>query len=227
MTTAMKTDQQPMPATFGPSTRPKFSGILLKEIRLGDLSDRFGFGHVGLFADDNIKKDEVLIQVHPATSMWPAIDDPNAFLTDDQWKQLLDEQTTPEARQYLKRYSCHYDDNANLTPRMGEPRDTLDYIALLNHSCEANCVTDYIMVKALRDIIKGEPITVDYSFEMTNDTQLNLIDPCCCEAPSCKIHGVFDRYKDPEWQANNYDHCTPYIKRKIDEMRRSVQHPRR
>lgn len=56
---------------------------------------------------------------------------------------------------------------------------------LLNHSCDSNCearaVDGRIWVVAVRDILAGEEITFNYSYDLEDYRD----HPCSCGAPNC------------------------------------------
>ena len=92
----------------------------------------------------------------------------------------------------------------------------------VNHSCNPNLVTKYYTFKkkvsiALRDIKKGEELTVDYSqgapygFETSGYSLKN----CKCGEKNCRKNITADFFKLPiKLQRRYYPYLLPHIKRK-------------
>jgi hypothetical protein len=199
----------------------KYSGIMLKKIHVADLSDIYGPGQRGLVADEKINKGDLILQNDPETSIFYPFDDERCSYTLEDFYQLVNEQQDPNIKNYLLRYSLQYNDKNIFVPRNYLTRDTMDLSALLNHSCEANCTSTYTdHVIALQDIEPGTVLTVDYGIGITGDMKLTAFDRCHCGTPSCAGVDVFERYKQPEWQEKYYHYCFPYVKEKIDEIRK-------
>ena len=199
----------------------KYSGIMLKKVHVADLSETYGAGQRGVVADENITKGELILQNDPETSMFYPFDDKRCSYTLEEFHRLVNEQQDPDVKNYLLRYSLQSDDKNVFVPRNYLTRDTMDLTALLNHSCEANVTSTFTdQVIALKDIEPGTVLTVDYGIGITGDTMAKPFDTCYCGTPSCTGTGVFERYKQPEWQQKFYDYCFPYVKGKIDEIRK-------
>lgn len=96
-------------------------------------------------------------------------------------------------------------------------RDEEDAIKLYNnHSCDPNCgMHGEITFVAIRDIPKGEELTVDYAFIDNEDYSFR----CNCGSSKCR-HVVtgFD-WKNKELQEKCYPFFAQYLKDKIDLMR--------
>jgi SET domain-containing protein len=64
-----------------------------------------------------------------------------------------------------------------------DPKNLLKYV---NHSCNPNCEADIkgekVFYHALRDIKKGEELTIDYSL----DAEPNDPQTCLCGEPNCR-----------------------------------------
>jgi SET domain-containing protein len=82
----------------------------------------------------------------------------------------------------------------------------------LNHSCEPNCGIKNNDIVALRRVVVGEEITIDYS---TTTADRPWVQPCHCAAKNCRkfIKSVqylprtaFKRYANfmPKYVRNNY-----------------------
>ncbi len=212
----------PMSGTKTNSVDPQtYSGIMLKKIHVADLSEMYGPGQRGLVADEKINKGDLILQNDPETSMFYPFDDERCSYTLEDYYRLVNEQQDPDIKNYLLRYSLQYNDKNVFVPRNYLTRDTMDLSSLLNHSCDANCTSTYTdHVIALRDIEPGTVLTVDYGIGITEDMKFTVFDRCRCGTPSCAGADVFDRYKQVEWQEKHYDYCFPYVKGKIDEIRK-------
>ncbi|UJR19276.1 hypothetical protein I4U23_022405 [Adineta vaga] len=198
-----------------------YSGIMLKKVHVADLSKTYGPRQRGIVADEKIKKGELILQNDPVTSMFYPFDDKRCSYTFEEYYQLLNEQQDPDIKKYLSMYSLPCDDKNVFVPRNYLTRDTMDLTALLNHSCEANVTSRFTdQVIALQDIEPGTVLTVDYGIGLTADMKLLPFDTCRCGTPSCAGANVFQRYKQPDWQTKFYDYCSPYVKEKIDEIRK-------
>ncbi|CAF3651442.1 unnamed protein product [Rotaria sp. Silwood1] len=199
----------------------KYSGIMRKKVHVADLSEKYGPGQRGIVADEKINKGDLILENDPATSMFYPFDDKRCSYTLEEFYRLVNEHQDPDIKNYLMRYSLQYNDKNVFVPRNYLTRDTLDLTALLNHSCDANCVSTYTdHVIALKDIEPGTVLTVDYGIGITDDLPLIPITECHCGASSCTGTDVFQRYKQPDWQHKYYDYCFPYVKAKIDEIRK-------
>lgn len=87
-----------------------------------------------------------------------------------------------------------------------------------NHSCDPNCgMHGEITFVAIRDILPGEELTVDYAFIDNEDYSFE----CHCGAIKCR-HTVtgFD-WKIKRLQDEYYPYFAQYLKDKIDEQRKN------
>lgn len=85
-----------------------------------------------------------------------------------------------------------------------------------NHSCDPNCgMHGEITFVAIRDILPGEELTVDYAFIDNEDYSFE----CQCGSEKCR-HTVtgFD-WKIKRLQDDYYPYFTQYLKDKIDKVR--------
>lgn len=91
------------------------------------------------------------------------------------------------------------------------------YIKLYNnHSCEPNCgMHGEITFIAIKDILPGEELTIDYAFIDNEDYSFE----CSCGTKSCRhIITGFD-WKIKELQDRFYPYFARYLKDKIDKIR--------
>lgn len=88
----------------------------------------------------------------------------------------------------------------------------------INHSCDPNVgLHGEITFVAIRDINKGEELTVDYAFIDNEDYSFN----CTCGSSNCrKVVTGFD-WKRKDLQEKYYDYFAQYLKDKIDKVNNS------
>ncbi|NCN52512.1 SET domain-containing protein [Candidatus Parcubacteria bacterium] len=89
-------------------------------------------------------------------------------------------------------------------------------IEYLNHSCEANCgFVGEINLVTLRNIAKGEEITMDYATCITSKL-FNM--KCECAAANCRKKVTADDWKRSDLQKKYRGHFQPFIERKIKAL---------
>lgn len=82
-----------------------------------------------------------------------------------------------------------------------------------NHSCSPNCgMRGEITFVAIRDIIAGEELTVDYAFIDNEDYSFE----CHCGSPECRHIITGYDWKIRELQEKYYPYFAQYLKDKID-----------
>lgn len=173
-----------------------YSGIKYKKLHVADLSEKYGQGQCGLIADEPIKKGELILRNDRETSIFYPFDDKRCSLTLDEFFELLNKQTDSQIKDYLLRYSLQYVDKNVFVPQNYQTRQTMDFSALLNHSCEPNCTSTFTdEVIAIQDIPIGTILTVDYGIGITDNAKLIPFQECHCGADSCAGTNVFQRYK--------------------------------
>ncbi|CAF1486698.1 unnamed protein product [Adineta ricciae] len=198
-----------------------YSGILVKKIYVADISEKYGPGHRGLFAAEEISAGEIIFENDPTTTAFYPFGDQRGIYSLEEFYRLISEQCDPDVKKYLTRYSLQYDDKHVIVPKNYLTRDIVDLCVFMNHSCEANCSQlDVKQVSALKDIEAGSMLTVDYGLYNTDDMQLLPFDVCRCGVTACAGNDVFKRYKHHDWQEKHYDYCSPYVRAKIDEIRK-------
>jgi len=101
--------------------------------------------------------------------------------------------------------------------------DPDSYFEFVNHSCDPSAsITDFVKCVAIRDIKKGEEVTIDYA---TVEDNRFWSMPCSCGASNCReiIRSVqhlpqsaFERYKNylTSYFKNKYISHQNYIRRK-------------
>ncbi|MFA6194270.1 MAG: SET domain-containing protein-lysine N-methyltransferase [Patescibacteria group bacterium] len=63
-------------------------------------------------------------------------------------------------------------------------------VHLINHSCSSNCDAyfyfGHTLYFALRRILPGEELTIDYGFDTDNSNKKEFLHPCFCGSPFCR-----------------------------------------
>lgn len=145
----------------------------------------------------------------------------------------------------LKRYSLkefprlrkeHPELDLRHSDHVGNGKYVIDYspASYMNHSCDPNCYSKMrtIAIKdvyALRDIRKGEELTVDVT--ATSIDQFDgkgfwrTDEPCKCGSKNCRGIGDYgDFFKMPKsWQKKYYRNLPPSIRRKYKERFRELK----
>lgn len=85
-----------------------------------------------------------------------------------------------------------------------------------NHSCNPNCgMHGEITFVAMRDILAGEELTIDYAFVDNEDYAFE----CHCGSPNCRHIVTGYDWKIKVLQDNFYPYFAQYLKDKIDALR--------
>jgi hypothetical protein len=120
---------------------------------------------------------------------------------------LIAESTADPERPYVDTITV--DDDAHLVM----PGSTLAHFA--NHSCDPNLWHDGPYdVRARRDIVAGEELTIDYG---TNSGAPGFEMLCSCGAPSCRGRVTSDDWMRPELQLRYRGHWVPALARRIEQ----------
>jgi hypothetical protein len=167
---------------------------IMPKLRIRIRPSKLIVGEVGLFVVCDIKKDSIVTLASSYNEIpypWSAYND-------------LDEQT-----------KIMVDGFCSATKDVFYGPPDFNYLSInwyMNHSCEPNVGFDDIgNFVAMRDIVNGEELTWDYSF---NETNPNFIMQCECGTPSCRraITGN-------DWKFLVKDNIKfPYISREIREL---------
>ena len=105
-----------------------------------------------------------------------------------------------------------------MTPSL-EPSDCF------NHSCEPNVgLTGQIGLIAMRDISVGEEVCLDYA--MCDGSSYDEFD-CSCGTPRCRHHISGNDWKRPELWGLYEGYFSPYLQRRIAQLRKDVEPVRR
>jgi SET domain-containing protein len=165
----------------------------LKSWRAGSVERRAGGIHgVGLFAVEDINKNDLLAV---------------------KAGKIVDEATVIEKAEVINGSQHQIEKNLFITGLTPEEVDRT--LIGYNHSCAPNAyISGQIELRAMRDIKRGEEITVDYATIFMSDTQSFK---CVCGSPACRhfIKPSVD-YKNPELQKKYKGYFADYIQRAID-----------
>lgn len=109
------------------------------------------------------------------------------------------------------------DENLHLITHLPKDKDGL--IFSMNHSCDSNLwMSDEITLLARRDIGAGDEITVDYALFTTIPGEILEVE-CSCGSPRCRHSITADDWRLSEIQEQYRDHFSPFINRRIANMR--------
>jgi len=109
-------------------------------------------------------------------------------------------------------------------PDGSKRRELPDFV---NHGCAPTCgLLDATTLVALRDLQPGDEITYDYAMSTAN-SMANTCDNFKCECGAVRCRGLVaaDDWRLPELWERYEGHFSPYIKRKIDALRREQDGP--
>lgn len=89
----------------------------------------------------------------------------------------------------------------------------------LNHSCDSNLwMADEVTLVARRDIAAGEELTIDYAL-FTAQPGWTLDQACQCGEPACRHVITGNDWRLPEVQRRYYPHFSPFLNRRIEQLR--------
>jgi SET domain-containing protein len=115
--------------------------------------------------------------------------------------------------EYQKRQSAQVEEGFHLVSTKPGPGD------FINHSCDANAGLDgQIVVRAMRDISVGEEVCIDYA--MVDSTPGEDFE-CACNSPICRKTVTSDDWKLPDLQKRYAGYFTPFLLRRIEQMKKS------
>lgn len=93
-------------------------------------------------------------------------------------------------------------------------KEQFSVIEYLNHSCDPNCgFKDKLELVAMRDIRKGEEITMDYAMCITSG--LFSLEECLCGTVRCRHVVSGNDWMNPVLQKQYKGYFQPYIEEKI------------
>lgn len=115
----------------------------------------------------------------------------------------------------LKHFPFQIDDNLYFGLSKSSEIEEADY---LNHSCDPNCgFSGEIIVTAMRDIEKGEQITIDYAMCSSNEKSLGMKD-CSCGSDFCRKKIKANDWKIKDLQKRYKGFFEPFLERKIKNI---------
>jgi hypothetical protein len=122
----------------------------------------------------------------------------------------------PEIR---RRFAVQIDDDRYLvTPLRG-----IGVADLVNHSCDPTAIlagADTLVAR--RDLVPGDEVTYDYA---TSDANPFLGFACRCGAADCRGSVTGEDWRDPGIQQRFGEAFSPYLLRRISEMRNGASDP--
>lgn len=114
----------------------------------------------------------------------------------------------------LKRLSLQVEEDLYIVSNRDGPADWM------NHSCSPNAgMCGQIVVVAMRPIMPGEEICFDYA--MTDGSPYDEFD-CACGSPTCRGRVSGDDWRRPELWARYQGYFSPYLQRRIENLRRKM-----
>jgi hypothetical protein len=124
---------------------------------------------------------------------------------------IIDGQTLEANRALIKGAEAQITDNLYLAPlTKSEVDKSMIYI---NHSCDPNVgMGGNILLRAMRDIKKGEELTLDYAMHISSP--LYKLD-CACKSKYCRTNISGNDWKIPELQKKYDGYFSWYINEKI------------
>jgi len=143
--------------------------------------------------------------------------------------QLLDIiEREPQLEYFVRAFSYMIDDDLYALPNTYREQRNNDECALFNHSCKPNVGLSEAYsngygdsVVAFRDIDVGEELTYHYGLLETEASLIYGLECCCDVQPpeSCCKRMTFDFYRDATFVREFYQFMSPYLKRKVNDMR--------
>jgi len=144
--------------------------------------------------------------------------------TRDQLLDIIAKQ--PELEYFVRSFSYMIDDDAYGLPCTYAEQKNNDECALFNHSCRPNVGLSEAYsngygdsVVAFRDIAVGEELTYHYGLLETEASLIYGLECKCGLVDKCCRLMTFDHYRDANFVAEFYDFMSPYLKKKVADMR--------
>ena len=191
--------------------------MFFKDVYISDASEKYGFNNLGVFANEFIRKGEILFKCD--LEICDYLNKSNQGYTKDEVEEII--KTNPDSREFLLKYSCMIEEDLFDLPKNYTEQALRCKCMLLNHCCDPNCSffpDETYFFKAIKDIQPHEEITWDYQIA-ENEESFNFGMECKCGSIKCRGILKFDLYRDLNWQERMYDYSSKYIKRKIDELK--------
>ncbi len=155
-------------------------------------------GNCGVFARELVRKDEIVV-------LWGG-------------RVLAGDELDPDMPNFTQQV-LQIEDQFFLYSLEMEPSDCF------NHSCEPNVgMTGQIGLIAMRDIQPDEEVCLDYA--MCDGTSYDEFD-CSCKSPHCRGRVTGDDWKRPELWGRYDGYFSPYLQRRIAELKKAHQKERK
>lgn len=155
----------------------------------------------GLFAVDEIKKDEIIIVVGG--------------------RIMTEEQIDSMGYRHFAYHCFQVEEDFYICP--GDPNEaSLDGTFCMNHSCNPSCgVRGQVTFVAMHDISAGEEVTYDYAMTDVDDKKGGAWHPmeCLCGSYNCRGVITGDDWKDKELQQKYRGYFSAYVQRMIDNQK--------
>jgi len=130
-------------------------------------------------------------------------------------------------------YEAHADQYRELTVvpvsedyYLGLPiTDTSESIdEFINHSCDPSCwLTDEVTVVARQDIGEGEEITIDSATWNDDESEeYTASGECSCGSSDCRKFIRPDDWKNPKLQKKYAEHFSPFLEKRISELKNKI-----
>lgn len=111
-----------------------------------------------------------------------------------------------------QRRSIQVEEQLYLVPLI--PEEPADFV---NHCCDPNAgMSGQIALVAIRDIRPGEEICYDYV--MSDGSPYDEFE-CNCGAVDCRGRVTGDDWRDPDLQEKYAGYFSPYLQRRIDQLK--------
>ncbi len=154
-----------------------------------------GIGGKGLFAREPIAKGELTVDYSTG---------PGTYLTTSEADRLYDQGND---------YMLQVDDDRFFVATNESELEDADYV---NHSCDPTCgIQGAVRIVALREIGKGEEITIDYAMCESSDYCFH----CQCGGSRCRTVVTGEDWRKPELQERYAGHFSAYLERRLEELR--------
>ena len=157
------------------------SKVRLKKSRVGE----------SLFAIESIKKGEIIVDYKNG---------PGQLISREKTDKLFDDD---------RDFMIQIEDDLFFAAVKNKELEDADFI---NHSCDPNCgIKSSLKIIAMRDIISGEEITIDYAMCESSVYKIN----CKCASKNCRKVITGDDWKNTALQIKYKNYFSNYLKKKI------------
>ena len=195
----------------------------MKKIELKEAGHKYGTGHTSIYAIEPILKGEKIFTCDMDKCSYVDLNAVKApYKTQEEINQLF--KKFPQYKNNIIRFAWMIDDDQYNFPVkiFDEDFEKSKCIqCFINHSCHPTGKylpeTPWTLV-ATRDINVGEEINVDYQLFDTESILRQRVE-CSCGTKKCRGTLDWSFYRNIDWQMKNYNDCSPYIKKRINELK--------